>query len=320
MVVHRDSGNIEHRIFSDLPEYLRRGDCLILNKTRVLPARFTAWRETGGRISGLFVGEPAQGRWTVLLAGAARVKTGERLRLADPRWSMILDTRGERGRAEVRVEPADSPGLVLEAVGRAPLPPYIKRAEGEPEELTAADLQEYQTVYADAPGAIAAPTAGMHFTKPLLDHLEQDVGVTIAHVVLHVGLGTFQPVEVDDLSDHVMHSEWFDLPQAEAVKINTAREHGGRAVAVGTTAVRTIESCVADNRLISRTGWTDLLIAPPYAFAATDMMITNFHLPGSTLLALVYAFGGKELMSQAYARAIERRYRFYSYGDAMLIL
>lgn len=320
MVVHRDSSEIEHRIFSDLPEYLRADDCLVLNKTRVLPARFTARRATGGRISGLFVGEDAPGCWTVLLAGASRVKLGERIELSDPRWSMVLEGRADRGACQVRVEPAEAAFVVLDAVGRAPLPPYIKRGDEEPSELTATDLLEYQTVYADSPGAIAAPTAGMHFTRALMDRLSQDVGVEVAEVVLHVGLGTFQPVEVDDLSDHPMHSEWFDLPVASAEKINSVRERRGRAVAVGTTSVRTIESCVSGGRLTPRSGWTDLLIAPPYAFGATDAMITNFHLPGSTLLALIYAFGGRELLSRAYASAIENRYRFYSYGDAMLIL
>lgn len=319
LVLDRAGGGVEHRAFRDLPGFLRPGDCLVLNRTRVLPARFVARRATGGRLGGLFVHETAAGRWQVMLAGARRVRTGERLRLADSRWSMVLARRLDRGLCEVRVEPPDPAAIVLGEVGLTPLPPYIQRKDEDQSRLEHIDRRSYQTVYAEVPGAVAAPTAGLHFTEAILETVRSR-GVHIAQVVLHVGPGTFQPVEVKNLADHPMHAEWYELAPGAADRINATRATGGRVVAVGTTVVRVLESCWAEGALRARRGWTDLLIYPPYAFRAVDVLLTNFHLPGSTLLALVAAFAGLECIRAAYRIAIQQRYRFYSYGDAMLIL
>ncbi len=346
MVLHRATGKIAHRVFRDLSDYLRPHDCLVLNATRVVPARFSARRPTGGRIDGLFLRETATGRWEVMLNGAGRLKDGESLSLGAGRWSMRLMRRLERGICEVLIEPATAAAEVLDAVGAAPLPPYIRRGPDDDAELAAMDRRRYQTVYARAPGAVAAPTAGLHFTDGLLRALRER-GVITAEILLHVGLGTFQPVEVDDLAQHKMHAEWYDLSEPAARTIQTARAAGGRIVAVGTTSVRVLETCAGKNGgevcmqqggvvrqvppvwptmpprrdwLQARSGWTDLLIYPPYEFRAVDALITNFHLPGSTLLALVCAFAGREAVLRAYAAAIGERYRFYSYGDAMLIV
>jgi len=319
MVLDRASGRVTHRTFRDLSELLRPGDGLVLNKTRVMPARFSARRRTGGRLSGLFLGEPAPGRWSVLLTGAARLRSGEALTLDGGPWTLTLCARGERGQCDCRLDPPGAAGDVLSRIGRAPLPPYIRRSPDADPATDRDDLRRYQTVYARTPGAVAAPTAGMHFTAALLDRL-RDRGVTTAELVLHVGLGTFAPVETDDLADHPMHREWYDLPGAAVETIARTRAAGGRVVAVGTTTVRVLETCHREGRLHAATGWTDLLIQPPYAFGATGALLTNFHLPGSTLLALVFAFAGRAAILRAYREAIQRGYRFYSYGDAMLIV
>ncbi len=272
MVLHRATGEIEHRGFRDLCGYLRPNDCLVLNATRVVPARFTARRATGGRIDGLFLREAQMGRWEVLLDGARRLKDGEWLEVSssagneigpsDQRaslrspllessgtqrpctgpWSIRLLRRLERGICEVELSPAASVAQVLDAVGATPLPPYIRRAARKDVELAALDRSRYQTVYARSPGAVAAPTAGLHFTNELFDALHRR-GVTTAEVVLHVGLGTFQPVEVEDLAEHKMHAEWFELPDPAARAIESTRAAGGRIVAVGTTSVRVLETC-----------------------------------------------------------------------------
>jgi S-adenosylmethionine:tRNA ribosyltransferase-isomerase len=200
------------------------------------------------------------------------------------------------------------------------LPPYIRRSEHDPPEQRRSDCQDYQTVYASAPGAVAAPTAGMHFTSDLLHEIRHRVGSAIAELILHVGLGTFQPLEVDDLADHQMHREWYDLSVDTVATIQRAQAGGGRIIAVGTTSVRVLETCARSTTLRPQSGWTDLLIYPPYVFRATDALLTNFHLPGSTLLALVCAFAGRETVFEAYRCAIDQGYRFYSFGDAMLIL
>jgi S-adenosylmethionine:tRNA ribosyltransferase-isomerase len=323
MFFDRGSGQIHHRVFSDLPGFLTPRDCLVINRTYVLPAKFVARRTTGGRINGLFVHEHSAGRWTVLLSGVRRLKDGERLTLgssprSSPCWMTLLE-RGERGSCDVAIEPPEPARTVLEAIGTAPLPPYIQRSEGTPAAISVLDREYYQTVYAETPGSIAAPTAGMHFTPALLEKIRGQ-GTKIADVVLHVGLGTFQPVEVEDLADHHMHSEWYSLSAVSAAAIEQTRAGGGRIVAVGTTAVRVLETCGKAGSLVPQSGWTNLLIYPPYRFAATDAMVTNFHLPGSTLLALVGAFAGHERIMSAYRLAITERYRFYSYGDAMLIV
>jgi len=328
MVVRRDTGEIEHRIFRDLAEYLNAGDALVVNRTRVLPAKFLARRATGGRVEGLFIREIEIGIWEVMLGGLRRLKTGEVLQV-DPRGRgsagsgveavrMELVRRLERGRCEVRVHPADPAPQILDLVGTMPLPPYISR-ESQNDVRDTVDRERYQTVFAAEPGAIAAPTAGLHFTPELLDRV-RGLGIDTVEVVLHVGLGTFQPVEAEHLADHGMHAEWFEFTGDAAVRIRERRSRGGRIVAVGTTSVRVLETVGAENELSAATGWTDILIYPPFRFRWIDALITNFHLPGSTLLALVGAFAGMDLIHRAYRTAVEERYRFYSYGDAMLIL
>lgn len=319
MIVDRAAGTIGHACFRDLPAYLRRGDRLVLNQTRVIPARFSLRRRTGGRIGGLFLDESRTGRWRALLAGGSRLKPGESLQLERGRHTLtVMEVLGD-GEFELQLEPAAPAAQVLAAVGRAPLPPYIRRdAEaGYSDDLR--DKVEYQTVYARQPGAVAAPTAGLHFTPELLDRLA-DGGVQRSFVTLHVGRGTFQPVSAEDLSRHPMHAEWYELPRVAAEELAAVRTAGGRIVAVGTTSVRVLECCADEAGLRAGSGWTRLLIQPPYEFRAVDALITNFHLPRSTLLALVYAFGGVDLIRRAYAEAVASGYRFYSFGDAMLIV
>jgi len=347
LVLDRARGRIEHRAFRDVGEYLSPGDCLVLNDTRVIPARFFCRRTTGGRVEGLFLHEDARG-WLVLLKPTRRLRIGQRLRCDGSDTHLMLDERRERGEWLVRPEPVVAPLALLERIGQTPLPPYIRRGAAGPDP---ADAERYQTVYADRPGAVAAPTAGLHFTAGLLARLVQ-AGVRAARVTLHVGVGTFAPIEVEDLSQHRMHAEWSEATPAALTTIRDTRAAGGRVVAVGTTSVRVLESlpedamerhhptgdrprpgpsgpgvfaslrepAASDRSEAGLSGWTDIFIYPPYRFRHVDRLITNFHLPGSTLLALAMAFASPELIRTAYQAAIERRYRFYSYGDAMLIL
>lgn len=341
LVLQRPSGAIEHRRFRDIAEYLRPGDCLVLNDTRVLPARLFLQRRSGGRIEALFLHlDPAdRTAWRVQLRGSARLRPGERLsavsadqRPASPPVEFELLQRCDRGAWLIRPHPAEAVPDVLARIGDTPLPPYILRARGgtaAPAEV--ADAERYQTVYAAVPGAVAAPTAGLHFTKALLGRLT-DAGVRQAAVTLHVGPGTFQPIEVDDLSRHAMHAEWFEVDVAATAAITAARVNGGRIVAVGTTSARVLESLASIPvpeaargtpsmpSPAGARGWTDIFIYPPYRFRNVDALLTNFHLPESTLLALVMAFASPAQVRAAYAAAIAAEYRFYSYGDAMLIL
>lgn len=318
LVLHRANGRIEHRRFADLTEYLTPRDCLVLNVSRVLPARFTAVRQTGGEIPGLFLRESSTGYWRVLLAGGGRLRDGETLTFRGGTWTLTLVERLERGECEVRVEPPDAAALVLAVVGSMPVPPYIRRDEADPE-MDRLDREHYQTIYALRDGSVAAPTAGLHFTPSLMERIRA-MATRFAELVLHVGLGTFQPIEVGDLADHKMHSEWYELPAKCAETIARTRAGGGRVVAVGTTSVRVLETCADESGAHAGSGTTQLLIYPPYRFKATDALVTNFHLPESTLLALVFAFAGREATLAAYREAIERQYRFFSYGDAMLVI
>ena len=302
MVVPLAGGAFEHRAFTDLPGYLRPGDLLVLNDTRVVPARLILTRATGGRVEALLLRRIADGRWETLLDPGRRLKPGEKLRLEDGSKAAIGE-RGPGGAWEIAFEGGDA---VAERLGRAPLPPYIKRPEG----ATPEDLERYQTVYAERPGSIAAPTAGLHFTRALLDRIAAG-GVAIAHVTLHVGTGTFKPVRSDDIGDHVMDSEKFEIPEATLRAIERAE----RVVAVGTTSCRTLEAWA---RTGSTSGATDLFIRPPFEFKVVDALLTNFHLPMSTLLMLVSALAGRERTLAAYAEAVREKYRFFSYGDASL--
>jgi S-adenosylmethionine:tRNA ribosyltransferase-isomerase len=318
MVLDRSSRTIEHKIFADLPGLVRRGDLLVLNRSKVLPARFEARRRSDGRIAGLFVREVGMATWEVLLRGKGRLRVGDQLRLGDGQWVMNLLQQGERGLWCVQVLPAAPAGKILEEIGQAPLPPYIHRKDHDPR--AGQDRDWYQTIYASEPGSVAAPTAGLHFTDQLLGRLVS-CGVDVAAVTLHIGLGTFQPIEVEDLAAHKMHSEAYELPAETADKVNRTRAAGGRVIAVGTTSVRVLETCSAGgDRLMGRIGSTDIFIYPHYRFRCVDAMITNLHLPGSTLLALVFAMAGRDFVLEAYGEAVRQRYRFFSYGDAMIIL
>ncbi len=327
MVVDRATGTIAHHIFRDLPQFLRPGDLLVYNESRVVPARLFARKPTGGRVEILLLRPRSGTVWEALVRGRA-VRAGGRLEVLDgpegaPTGAGVeVLEEGERG---LRVLAFDRPALALaEAVGQTPLPPYIHRPLRDPE--------RYQTVYARTPGSAAAPTAGLHFTPDLLFRL-REMGVESVFVTLHVGLDTFRPVEEERPEEHRMHTEFCRLPPEAAERINRARAEGRRVIAVGTTSVRVLETAAlaavggnADaescpwRAVIPYEGLTDLFIYPGFRFRVVDALITNFHLPRSTLLLLVAAFCGKELMDRAYAEAIRLRYRFYSFGDAMLIL
>ena len=323
MRLSRSDGRLAHHRFSDVPALVREGDVLVLNDTRVIPAKFTVRRQTGGRLEALFCRELQKGLWEVLLKGAGRCHGGETLQAeaGEPLSLKLVESLGA-GSYAVRVAFAGPAVELLERIGSAPLPPYIRRPGGMTDEQ---DRQRYQTVYASAPGAVAAPTAGLHFTEALLDELRGG-GVEIAFVTLHVGPGTFAPVKGEDLAAHRMHPEWYRLPGETAKKLNAARAAGRRIVAVGSTSLRVLETAAARGGPFAETsGWTDLFVYPPAEFRAVDALITNFHLPRSTLLMLVAAFcrpggiGGVKMIMDAYAEARRLRYRFYSYGDAMLI-
>jgi S-adenosylmethionine:tRNA ribosyltransferase-isomerase len=318
LVLDRATGHMEHRRFSDVSAFLRPGDVLVLNDTRVIPARFFCRRQTGGRIEGLFLRD-AGNAWRVLLKPSGRLQVGEKLACLDGKVELLLIERHPRGEWQVGPEPPTPWLELLERVGQTPLPPYIRPdSAGRAGAPDASDRERYQTVYAERPGAVAAPTAGLHFTPALLRMIAQR-GAKLARVTLHVGLGTFAPIDVEDLSEHKMHSEWFEIRDEALATIRAARAAGGRIIAVGTTAVRVLESVPALESS-GHCGWTKIFIYPPYRFRHVDALMTNFHMPGSTLLALVMAFASPEQIRSAYRQAIERRYRFYSYGDAMLIL
>ncbi len=340
LVLDRSGQDLKDCRFADILQFLRAGDCLVLNDTKVLPARFFAERKTGASMEGLFLAEQA-GVWEVMLKGARKVRPGERIRILNRSRRVglahhlsaeeeggVQSARGTPYEAELvekrpdgvcllRIDSDRSAEEILEEVGFPPLPPYIRR-DGDIEQATE-DRHRYQTVYARTPGAVAAPTAGLHFTEPLLAQLQQQ-GVHLAWVTLHVGTGTFKPVTAEDLEHHEIHSEWYEVDAANVRAINAARQAGGRIVAVGTTATRVLETVASGPRVVAGTGTTNLFITPGYEFKIVDAMITNFHLPRSTLLALVAAFAGLDRTLAAYRHAVEQRYRFYSYGDAMLIL
>ncbi len=325
LVLNRVSGSPVDGRITDLPGLLRPGDLLVLNDTKVVPAKFVARRATGGKVVGLFVREPASGEWEVMLEGSRRLRVGEQLSVS---WkgnagavTLTLSEFQGRGFWRVTVDAEGPAWEILDRIGVTPLPRYIRRDEPG----TAGDMDDrsrYQTVYARRPGAIAAPTAGLHLTDALLEEL-RGRHVETAFVTLHVGVGTFKPIEVDDVSRHTMHAEWFELPPEAVEAVGACRKRGGRVVAVGTTSVRVLESSVGEPRearsVRPASGMTDVYIYPPYRFGVVDAILTNFHLPKSTLLALVMAFAGIENIRRAYRHAIERKYRFYSYGDAMLI-
>jgi S-adenosylmethionine:tRNA ribosyltransferase-isomerase len=308
MVVDRSAGRITERVFRDIEDYIGEGDCLVLNNTRVVPARLYGTRKTGGKVE-IFILDPASEDTSALVRPAKRVREGEEVTLENGATATV-GAPAEVGRHVTFSAPLDD---ILKE-GHVPLPPYIERTD-EP-----LDREAYQTVYAQTEGATASPTAGLHFTYELLQRLK-DKGVKIAYVTLHTSYGTFAPVREENVEDHVMHSEYYKIGAEAAGSINSARSSGGRVVAVGTTSTRVLETASdGRGRVRPREGWTDLFIYPGYRFKAVDSVITNFHLPESTLLMLVCAFAGKDIIFEAYGKAVEESFRFFSYGDAMLIL
>jgi S-adenosylmethionine:tRNA ribosyltransferase-isomerase len=315
MVVRRATGGIEHHIFAELPDLLAAGDLLVLNDTRVVPARLLGRRaRTGGQWEGLFLRQLPDDLWELLCQTRGRLTAGESIAVEPGPLRLELASKTAEGHWLVRPSEEGSALDLLPRYGQVPLPPYIRKGRAG-----AADQERYQTVYAQQPGAVAAPTAGLHFTPRLFERLHER-GIATASVTLHVGLGTFQPIQVADVTRHAMHREWGELPTETVARIAECRSRGGRVVAVGTTTVRVLETAAAIGELRPWSGETELFIYPPYAFEAVDALVTNFHLPRSTLLLLVGAFAGEELLRRAYNTAIEQRYRFYSYGDAMLLL
>jgi S-adenosylmethionine:tRNA ribosyltransferase-isomerase len=319
LVVDRATQDMRHAHVRDLPEILLPGDCMVFNDTKVVPARLIGRRTaTGGRWEGLYVDATPEGLWRVLCKTRGKPALGETITLinaaGDDDLRLRLGVRDAQGMWIVRPESHEPASAILQRVGRVPLPPYIRKGE-----MVETDRQTYQTVYARNPGAVAAPTAGLHFTEPLLRKLDA-MGVHPAWLTLHVGLGTFRPMTAPTLAEHRMHEEWASIGQETVDCIVECRARGGRVVAVGTTSVRTLETAAAGGTLAPFEGWSGLFIRPPYRFQVVDALLTNFHLPRSTLLVLVRTFGGDALIRRAYREAVEQGYRFYSYGDAMLIL
>lgn len=321
LVLDRTSGNVRDSQFSSVGDFLLPGDCLVLNDTKVLPARFFARRATGGRLEGLFLSAEFDDVWIAYMKGIRKLRQGDEFYLKDRQKAdfcqAVLIEKLDQGKCRIQINADLDAQKVLDEIGFPPLPPYIKR-DDDPA-VAAQDKQRYQTVYARQIGAVAAPTAGLHFTRPLIEQLKQ-TGMKFAFITLHVGAGTFKPVTEENLVDHQIHEEWFSIDQENAAILNEAKNKGGRIIPVGTTSTRVLETVTADSRIEATSGTTELFIMPGYQFKLTDAMITNFHLPKSTLLALVAAFAGLENILAAYNHAIEQRYRFYSYGDAMLII
>ena len=327
MIVDRATETVQHRLVDDLPGLLRAGDCLVLNDTRVVPARLLGKRaQTGGHWEGLFLELTATGEWRLLSKCRGKLRTGEHIEITpahDPHSAeKLLLHLGQREEDGIwRARPAKPIGsqqidtwAALDKFGSVPLPPYIRRELAGPD-----DFARYQTVYARHRGSVAAPTAGLHFTAELLARCTER-GIEQAFVTLHVGIGTFRPISVERLDAHRMHSEWCDVGDESIRQMALAAERGARTIAVGTTTARALESAAQGGRLEAWRGATDLFIRPPFEFRAIDGLLTNFHLPRSTLLVLVCTFAGRDLIMDAYSEAIRRNYRFYSYGDAMLIV
>ncbi len=348
LVLHRDPSEIEHRQFRDLPQYLHPGDCLVINDTKVIPARLIGRRETGGRVEMLLlrpvsVGQASrlspsdrqarrpsyhqnnENRWEVLARPARRLKVGETIEF-DGRLQATVEQERPEGKRIVAFRCDGELMEVLEEVGLTPLPPYIHRDQQPAPESSAvqvaqeaADRQRYQTVYAAQPGAVAAPTAGLHFDEAMLEQLEA-AGVQIVRITLHTGAGTFRPAKAECVEDHTMDAEYYQISSESAAAINEYRAAGGRIIAVGTTVVRTLETVANEQgQVTAGRGWSELFIYPGYQFKVIDALLTNFHLPRSTLLMLVCALAGREQVLAAYEEAVAQRYRFYSYGDCMFI-
>ena len=312
MVLDKDTGEVSHKIFKDIIDYLNPGDCLVLNDTRVIPARLIGSKEgTGGKIEFLLLKRNEDDTWETLVKPGKRAKIGTRFLFGEGKLIAEVVGMGDDGARIVKFEYEGIFEEILDELGNMPLPPYITEKLEERE--------RYQTVYSKHNGSAAAPTAGLHFTDELLQKIK-DKGVELAFVTLHVGLGTFRPVKVDDVLNHDMHSEYYIVTQEAADKINKAKQNGNKVITVGTTSTRTIESVADENgKMKAASGWTKIFIYPGYKFKVLDNLITNFHLPESTLIMLVSALAGKENVLNAYKCAVENNYRFFSFGDAMFI-
>lgn len=311
LVMDKNTGTMEHRHFYDLPGYLRKGDCLVLNDSRVIPARLFGARPTGGAVEVLLLKDLGGGRWECLARPGRKMRPGTEASFGGGELTAVVEDVLEDGNRIIRFSYEGIFLEVLERLGQTPLPPYIKQQLDDPE--------RYQTVYAREPGSAAAPTAGLHFTPELLEQIRA-MGVEVCFVTLHVGLGTFRPVQAEDVEEHKMHSEYCTVPPETAEIINRTRKNGGRVIAVGTTSCRTLESFAkTDGTIAADGGWTDIFIHPGYTFKCIDALVTNFHLPGSTLVMLVSALAGRENILNAYKTAVDMEYRFFSFGDAMFI-
>ncbi|MFY0803829.1 tRNA preQ1(34) S-adenosylmethionine ribosyltransferase-isomerase QueA [Peribacillus frigoritolerans] len=313
MVLDKETGKLQHDVFSHITEYIKPGDCLVLNDTKVLPARLYGSKEgTGAKIEVLLLKQEHDDVWETLVKPAKRIKEGSTIVFGDGKLSAVCTGVLEHGGRILEFKYEGIFYEILEKLGEMPLPPYIK------EQLD--DQDRYQTVYARERGSAAAPTAGLHFTEDLLEKLK-GMGVHIAFITLHVGLGTFRPVSVDDIDSHEMHSEFYQMTEGTARLLNDVKEKGGKIITVGTTSTRTLETIASRNDGVFKeeNGWTSIFIYPGYEFKGIDAMITNFHLPKSTLIMLIYALAGREHVLHAYETAVEEKYRFFSFGDAMLI-
>lgn len=312
LTLDKNTGAVGHHHFYDLPDFLRPGDCLVLNDSRVLPARLIGHRPTGGTCEVLLLVDRGEGCWECLVRPGKKLRTGAQIIFGQGQLTATIERELEDGKRLVQFNYQGIFLEILEELGKMPLPPYIK-AELENQE-------RYQTVYSKVVGSAAAPTAGLHFTPELLDNI-QEMGVKVCYVTLHVGLGTFRPVKAEDIRDHEMHSEFCMISQETADIINETKRNGGRVICVGTTSCRTIESFAAeDGTMTQRSGWTNIFIYPGYRFKVLDALVTNFHLPQSTLIMLVSALAGREHVLNAYQEAVKEKYRFFSFGDAMFIV
>ncbi|MGN9018681.1 tRNA preQ1(34) S-adenosylmethionine ribosyltransferase-isomerase QueA [Lachnospiraceae bacterium HCP1S3_C3] len=312
MLLDKNNGNIKHEVFHNIVNYIKPGDCLVINDTKVIPARlFGVKKDTGAKIEVLLLTRKDKDCWEVLVKPGRKAKPGTVISFGDGLLECTVEEVVDDGNRIIRFSYEGIFEEILDKLGQMPLPPYITH------ELK--DKNRYQTVYAKNEGSAAAPTAGLHFTKELLAQIEE-MGVKIAHVTLHVGLGTFRPVKVDEITEHHMHSEYYCIEQSEADKINETKKSGGRIISVGTTSCRTLESAADDDGMLKAgSGWTDIFIYPGYSFKVIDCLITNFHLPESTLIMLVSALAGRDNVMKAYEEAVAEKYRFFSFGDAMFI-
>lgn len=313
LVFHKDTKEMEHKIFKDITDYLKPGDCLVINDTKVIPARLIGEKEeTGAKIELLLLKRISDTKWETLVKPGKKAKVGTKISFGNGLLKATVVDVLEEGNRLIEFEFEGIFEEILDELGQMPLPPYITHQ--------LQDKTRYQTVYAKHEGSAAAPTAGLHFTNELLEKVKE-MGVSIAHVTLHVGLGTFRPVKVENVLEHHMHSEYYCIEEADATLINDTKKKGGRVISVGTTSTRTLESVADENgRIHAGSGWTDIFIYPGYEFKIIDGLITNFHLPESTLLMLVSAFADRESIMKVYETAVKEKYRFFSFGDAMLLI